>query len=97
MCVSVLLTQNGEVLTFGSNSYGQLGVGDMLTRGGPVVVKLPGVATGIAAGSNHTAVLLANGQVYTFGSYQVGQCVVLMAKTILHYKLIVLLWTVNKI
>ncbi|XP_054276655.1 E3 ubiquitin-protein ligase MYCBP2-like [Macrosteles quadrilineatus] len=70
---TVLLTQNGEVLTFGSNSYGQLGVGDMLTRGGPVVVKLPGVATGIAAGSNHTAVLLANGQVYTFGSYQKGQ------------------------
>lgn len=34
-CISptVLLTSDRQVLAFGSNSYGQLGVGDLLSRG----------------------------------------------------------------
>lgn len=67
----VTLTQSGEVYTFGSNSYGQLGVGDIMIRGGPVQVKLPGPAVHIASGSNHSVVLTAKGEVYTFGSHQV--------------------------
>ncbi|XP_035719406.1 E3 ubiquitin-protein ligase MYCBP2-like isoform X2 [Vespa mandarinia] len=70
---TVILLQNGEVYTFGSNIYGQLGIGYMVTHAGPVHVKLPTLATQVAAGSNHTVVLTINGEVYTFGAYQKGQ------------------------
>lgn len=70
---TVLLLQNGEVYTFGSNIYGQLGVGDLVAHSGPVQVKLPTVATQVAAGSNHTVVLTSKGEIYTFGAYQKGQ------------------------
>ncbi|CAL1686165.1 unnamed protein product [Lasius platythorax] len=70
---TVLLLQNGEVYTFGSNIYGQLGVGDLVAHAGPVQVKLPTIATQIAAGSNHTVILTSKGEVYTFGAYQKGQ------------------------
>lgn len=67
----MVLLQNGEVYTFGSNIYGQLGVGDLIAHVGPVHVKLPGIATQVAAGSNHTVVLTSKGEVFTFGAYQV--------------------------
>ncbi|KAJ9574765.1 hypothetical protein L9F63_008079, partial [Diploptera punctata] len=70
---TVLLLQSGEVMTFGSNTYGQLGVGDLLPRGGPTLVKLTSHAVHVAAGSNHTVVLSSKGEVYTFGSFQKGQ------------------------
>ncbi|XP_014476552.1 PREDICTED: E3 ubiquitin-protein ligase MYCBP2 isoform X4 [Dinoponera quadriceps] len=70
---TVLLLQNGEVYTFGSNIYGQLGVGDLVAHSGPAQVKLPSVASQVAAGSNHTVILTSKGEVYTFGAYQKGQ------------------------
>ena len=69
---TVALLQNGEVYTFGSNIYGQLGVGNLIAHAGPMQVKIPGTATQVAAGSNHTAVLTSKGEVYTFGAYQKG-------------------------
>ncbi|KAJ0183671.1 hypothetical protein K1T71_000094 [Dendrolimus kikuchii] len=68
---TVILTEHGEVLTFGSNQYGQLGVGDILTHHRIVRVRVPRAAA-IAAGSNHTAVLTREGELYTFGNYQNG-------------------------
>lgn len=68
---TVVLTQGGEVFTFGSNIYGQLGIGDVLLRGGPVSVRIPNLAQSVAAGSNHTVILTVHGEVYTFGNYQV--------------------------
>ncbi|KAG8222420.1 hypothetical protein J437_LFUL008417, partial [Ladona fulva] len=38
---TVLLLASGAVYTFGSNSHGQLGVGDLAPRGGPNLVRLP--------------------------------------------------------
>lgn len=70
---TVALTQNGDVFTFGSNQYGQLGTGDLLPYSGPVQVKLNSVIIQVAAGSNHTVLLSSRGVVYTFGNHLKGQ------------------------
>lgn len=59
--------ENGEVYTFGNNTYGQLGVSDT-SHVGPVKVNLPSVIIQIAAGSNHSVALTSTGEVYTFGN-----------------------------
>lgn len=69
---TIALLQNGDVYTFGSNIYGQLGVGNLIAHSGPMKVKIPGTAIQIAAGSNHSVVLTSKGEVYTFGAYQKG-------------------------
>lgn len=68
---TVCLTQTGEVFTFGSNQYGQLGSGDLMPHFGPVQVKVNAIIIQVAAGSNHTVLLTSKGVVYTFGSHQV--------------------------
>ncbi|KAG5884565.1 hypothetical protein JTB14_006591 [Gonioctena quinquepunctata] len=70
---SILLLQNGQVYTFGSNLYGQLGCGDILTKSSVQLVRLPCSAVHVAAGSNHSVVLTSKGEVYTFGNAQKGQ------------------------
>jgi alpha-tubulin suppressor-like RCC1 family protein len=71
--VTVLLTTDGQVYTFGSNSYGQLGIGDLSSRGSPNLVKMPSAVTiaMIAAGSHHTVVLTNDGDVLTWGAHLV--------------------------
>ncbi|XP_059059876.1 E3 ubiquitin-protein ligase MYCBP2 [Achroia grisella] len=68
---SVLLTENGDILTFGSNQYGQLGVGDIHPHHRVVRVRVP-KCVAVAAGSNHTVLLTGDGTVYTFGCFQKG-------------------------
>ncbi|CAH1132864.1 unnamed protein product [Ceutorhynchus assimilis] len=70
---SVLLLQNGQVWTFGSNLYGQLGCGDILAKSALQYVKLPTSAVHVAAGSNHTVILTSKGEVFTFGNAERGQ------------------------
>lgn len=70
---TVVLTLAGEVFTFGSNQYGQLGTGDLQPHVGPVEVKVYGMISQIAAGSNHSVLLTVKGVVYTFGNHQKGQ------------------------
>ncbi|XP_055524898.1 E3 ubiquitin-protein ligase highwire isoform X3 [Wyeomyia smithii] len=70
---TVILTLSGEVFTFGSNQYGQLGTGDLQPISGAHLVKIPHMVNQVAAGSNHTVVLTSKGIVYTFGNYQKGQ------------------------
>ncbi|XP_044762914.1 E3 ubiquitin-protein ligase MYCBP2 [Coccinella septempunctata] len=70
---SVLLCQNGQVYSFGSNIYGQLGCGDILAKNSIQLVKLPCSAVHVAAGNNHTVVLTSKGEVFTFGNHQKGQ------------------------
>nr|XP_015219296.1 PREDICTED: E3 ubiquitin-protein ligase MYCBP2 isoform X15 [Lepisosteus oculatus] len=71
---SVVLMENGDVYTFGYGQHGQLGHGDVNSRGSPTLVQaLPGPSIQVTAGSNHTAVLLMDGQVFTFGSFSKGQ------------------------
>ncbi|OTF76530.1 hypothetical protein BLA29_012836, partial [Euroglyphus maynei] len=74
---SILLTDKNEVFTFGSNQFGQLGVGDLQNRFQPTKVDLEFVCQGfivqIAAGSNHSVLLTSLGEVITFGNNQQGQ------------------------
>jgi alpha-tubulin suppressor-like RCC1 family protein len=71
------LLDNSHVKCWGANDYGQLGRGDLATRGdgpGEMGDNLPTVALGngrtataITAGSAHTCALLDNGQVKCWG------------------------------
>ncbi|EDO64470.1 AGAP011177-PA, partial [Anopheles gambiae str. PEST] len=75
---SLVLTSAGEVYSFGSNQYGQLGTGDLQAPAGgrPHLVRFPngaGTIVSVAAGSNHSVVLTSRGAVYTFGNYHKGQ------------------------
>lgn len=70
---TVVLTLSGEVFTFGSNQFGQLGTGDLQPISGAHLIKIPHMVSQVAAGSNHTVILTTKGIVYTFGNYQKGQ------------------------
>lgn len=73
--IIVLLLNNGKVITFGSNSNGQLGCSLTLSKKGPTVLKIPRLKhpiINISAGSNHTALVSKDGKLYTFGSYLVN-------------------------
>ena len=72
---AVLLT-DGSLRTFGRNTNGQLGTGDTASRLTPVQVVGAGAVTAlgkVAAGSQHTAVVLSDGTVRTFGYNNYGQ------------------------
>lgn len=67
----------GEVLSWGSNSHGQLGLGKQVSRSvhtPALVAALTGVAvTQISAGGSHTLFLTLPGLVYCCGANQSGQ------------------------
>lgn len=67
------LDDNGNVWTWGANTYGQLGDGTTTGRTNPVIV--PGIlnATTIAAGNVHVAALKNDGTVWTWGSNAQGE------------------------
>ncbi len=64
---TLLLADNGEVYSCGSNEYGQLGHGDRKQR--RTAHRIEGLAEvkDIAAGYHYSLVLLKNGDVYSFG------------------------------
>ncbi|KAA0158160.1 hypothetical protein FNF28_06374 [Cafeteria roenbergensis] len=78
---SLVLLDNGNVLAFGDGASGKLGYGDTLTVGdtsqtlpsaqGPV--SLGGNAVAVAAGEEHSLVLLDNGNVLAFGDGASGR------------------------
>jgi alpha-tubulin suppressor-like RCC1 family protein len=71
---SLILLSNGMVKSFGSNSSGQLGNGSTdLSSNVPVDVSGINNAIAIAAGLEHSLILLSNGMVKSFGSNSSGQ------------------------
>lgn len=74
-CHSVIVTDEGQVLTFGRNDKGQLGLGDTETRYTPVVVeKLEGInIVAASCGRSFTLFLDSDGIVYATGDNKMGQ------------------------
>ncbi len=69
---SLVILENGDVFSFGSNTVGQLGHGDTKDRHTPSRINGLGPAKAAAA-YNHSIILLENGDVYTFGQNHSGQ------------------------
>ncbi|XP_032188747.1 probable E3 ubiquitin-protein ligase HERC6 isoform X3 [Mustela erminea] len=66
---TAVLTQTGEVFTFGGNSYGQLGYSTTAEKEGPQLVEgIDGLVSQIDCGSYHTlAYVYTTGKVVSFG------------------------------
>uniref|UniRef100_A0A6G1S701 Protein RCC2 n=2 Tax=Aceria tosichella TaxID=561515 RepID=A0A6G1S701_9ACAR len=76
-CHSVIVTADGETMTFGRNDKGQLGIGpDLTTKVTPVTVDaLDGIdIVSAACGRSHTLFLSSDGIVYACGDNKMGQC-----------------------
>jgi alpha-tubulin suppressor-like RCC1 family protein len=70
----------GSLLSFGLNSFGQLGVGansgTAAANSTPMVVTLPGQngsVTQVAVGGSHSLAVTSSGQLYSFGYNRFGQ------------------------
>ncbi len=72
---TICLLEDGQVLAWGSNYYGQLGLGDTKNRITPTPIPgLTGVGVkSIAAGGFHTICLLEDGRVVAWGGNNYGQ------------------------
>lgn len=70
---SLALLQDGTVLSWGANSFGQLGDGSGSSRSLPKpIAGLTGVKA-IAAGGTHSAALKSDGTLWTWGGNAMGQ------------------------
>jgi alpha-tubulin suppressor-like RCC1 family protein len=77
---SMALTDQGEVWVWGRNQHGQLGLGDLADRFGPVLVQAAGgggramgKVASIAAGHSHSVWLNTSGIPFTAGRNDAGQ------------------------
>ncbi|KFE69023.1 RCC1 domain-containing protein [Hyalangium minutum] len=70
---SLALLQNGGVVSWGSNSYGELGDGTTSNRDGRVAVTGLANAVSVSAGNMHSMAVLRDGSVWTWGGNYYGQ------------------------
>ncbi|XP_051913396.1 retinitis pigmentosa GTPase regulator b isoform X3 [Hippocampus zosterae] len=72
---TALLTENGKLFMFGSNNWGQLGLGSKMTVKKPTCVRAlkSEKIQLVACGRNHTLICTAQGHVYATGGNSEGQ------------------------
>jgi hypothetical protein len=72
---TIALTCDGEVFTWGSGQYGQLGHGDNVRQSLPVKVSIfdDKVVVQVCAGRKHSMILTKTGSIYVWGSNEFGQ------------------------
>ena len=64
---------NGDVLVFGDNGYGQLGLGHDKNINSPTLLTNDTTIRNIIRGRNHTIIYKNNGDVLVFGNNDYGQ------------------------
>jgi RCC1 and BTB domain-containing protein len=70
-------TESGDVYTWGSNEFGQLGIGqyDEIISSPRLLTSLAGmIITFVAAGDRHSAAVTSTGALFTWGCGAEGQC-----------------------
>ena len=72
---TVIITEDGNLYSFGKNDTGQLGLGDRNNRDTPRLVNVPGGlgVKAVSCGGQHTAIITENGNLYSFGYNLSGQ------------------------
>ncbi|XP_043315003.1 X-linked retinitis pigmentosa GTPase regulator isoform X2 [Cervus elaphus] len=72
---TAIITGNNKLFMFGSNNWGQLGLGSKATVNKPTCIKAlkPEKVKFVACGRNHTLVLTGGGKVYATGGNNEGQ------------------------
>jgi alpha-tubulin suppressor-like RCC1 family protein len=72
---SLALTDDGTVLAWGNNHFGQLGIGNHQNKTTPVTVPLPAGTdvTAISAGYDYSLALTSTGSIYAWGLGGAGQ------------------------
>ncbi|OMJ70168.1 hypothetical protein SteCoe_31926 [Stentor coeruleus] len=72
---SAMIANTGEILSFGFNGYGQLGLGSLDSRSQPCIIESlsKSYTVKLACGGFHTVCICANGDVYAFGLGARGQ------------------------
>lgn len=70
---SLILDVNGDVWVFGSNKYGQLGLGDSVDRMTPEKINLPVKIIYVASGADHSMLIDENHEYWGFGKNTGGQ------------------------
>jgi len=70
---ALCLDNEGYIWGFGSNSHGQLGLGDITNRTIPTVIQNFSGIVKVCAGYNHSLCIDKQGHVWAFGDNQYGQ------------------------
>ncbi len=71
---TVAIKTDGTLWTWGSNSYGHLGVNDTISRSTPVTTLLGGINwKQVSSGFNHTASIKTDGTLWSWGNNYFGQ------------------------
>ena len=68
-----ILKESGELLAYGLNDNGQLGLGDYCNRNIPTLLMEDNEIRQIVCGKHHTFILKNSGELFAFGSGQYGQ------------------------
>jgi RCC1 and BTB domain-containing protein len=72
---SLVLTDEGQVYSWGYNSHGQLGLGNKAHQNRPQKINLNNnqIVKSISCGWNHSLLLTIDGNIYAFGDNKFGQ------------------------
>ena len=71
---SIVLTESGDIYSWGENTFGQLGDGTTKAINKPHLIKgIAGKVVSIAAGDYYSVALTENGDIYNWGENRFGQ------------------------